>query len=67
LAIVECGAGKAIPTVRSFCENRASSPPTTLIRINPHEPLVPAPHLAIPVGALEGLKAIDRLLMQGIS
>jgi NAD-dependent SIR2 family protein deacetylase len=60
LVIIECGAGTAIPTVRLFCENRASSPPAILIRLNPREPHVPAGHLGLSVGALEGLRAIDR-------
>jgi NAD-dependent SIR2 family protein deacetylase len=62
LVIVECGAGTAIPTVRYFCERHASSPQATLIRINPREPHVPPNHLGFPIGALEGLRAIDRLL-----
>jgi NAD-dependent SIR2 family protein deacetylase len=67
MVIVECGAGSAIPTVRSFCENAARSPLTTLIRINPREPLVPPRHVGLPVGALEGLQAIDHCLLQGIA
>jgi NAD-dependent SIR2 family protein deacetylase len=62
IVIVECGAGTAIPTVRYFCEQRAASPVATLIRINPREPQVPPRHLGLAIGALEGLRAIDRLL-----
>jgi len=67
MIIVECGAGTAIPTVRSFCETMARLPLTTLIRMNPREPFVPPRHLGLPVGALEGLRAINRCLLQGLS
>ena len=63
--IIECGAGTAVPTVRYFCEEQAASPLATLIRINPREPLVPPPHLSLPIGALEGLRALNRSLTQG--
>jgi NAD-dependent SIR2 family protein deacetylase len=62
IVIVECGAGTAVSTVRHFCEQRAFSSLSTLIRINLREPHVPPPHLGLPIGALEGLRAIDRLL-----
>lgn len=67
LVIIECGAGTAIPTVRTFCANRARLPLTTLIRVNPREPSVPAPHLGLPMGALEALWAIEQLLRPGIT
>jgi NAD-dependent SIR2 family protein deacetylase len=59
LAIVECGAGTAIPSIRRFCEQAARQTGGTLIRINPREPDVPAGHVALPLGALEALRAID--------
>lgn len=62
MVIIECGAGTAIPTVRYYCEQRAASPLATLIRINPREPVVPPRHLGLAAGALEALRAIDRLL-----
>jgi NAD-dependent SIR2 family protein deacetylase len=58
LAIVECGAGTAIPSVRRFCEYSASEPGGTLIRINVREPQVPAGGLSLPLKALEALKGI---------
>ena len=67
MVIIECGAGTAIPTVRSFCDDRAASPRATLIRINLREPLVPARHLSLPAGALESLREMDRWLTQGVS
>jgi NAD-dependent SIR2 family protein deacetylase len=58
--IIECGAGTAIPTVRRFCEEAADSPGRSLIRINLREPEVPEGHLALAMGALEGLRYIDK-------
>jgi NAD-dependent SIR2 family protein deacetylase len=54
---IEMGAGLAIPTVRIECERHA----TSLIRINPRDPNVPADAIALPVGALTALTAIDVL------
>jgi NAD-dependent SIR2 family protein deacetylase len=62
MAIIECGAGSAVPTVRSFCEERAAAPSATLVRINPHEPDVPSRHVSLPMRALEALRAINQLL-----
>lgn len=60
LAIVECGAGTSVPTVRRTCEALArESPGATLIRINLRESQVPAGHIGLPVGALEGLSALE--------
>jgi hypothetical protein len=65
LAIVEIGAGQAVPTVRMTCEDLAHRYDGTLIRINPREPDVPPGHLALPMGALAALRAIDGLLGHG--
>jgi NAD-dependent SIR2 family protein deacetylase len=62
LAIVECGAGKAIPTIRRFCEQVARQARHTLIRINVRESDVPAGQIALPLGARDALQAIDALL-----
>jgi NAD-dependent SIR2 family protein deacetylase len=67
IAVIECGAGTAVPTVRYFCEEVAASPLATLIRINPREPLVPLGHLSLPIGALEGLRALARSMKSGVS
>jgi NAD-dependent SIR2 family protein deacetylase len=58
LAILEFGAGTAVPTVRWFCERLASNTGGTLIRVNPRESEVPAGHLSLPLGALAALRAI---------
>jgi NAD-dependent SIR2 family protein deacetylase len=59
LAIVECGAGQAVPTIRRFCELTARQAGGTLLRINPREPDVPGRHISLPLGALEALRKID--------
>ncbi|MFN7132829.1 MAG: SIR2 family NAD-dependent protein deacylase [Myxococcales bacterium] len=62
LAIVECGAGTAIPTVRATCEALARRTGGTLVRLNVREPQVPPRHLGLAIGALAGLTAIDRAM-----
>ena len=59
LAIVECGAGLAIPTIRRFSEQIVRQYGGTLIRINPREPDVPAGQVALARGALATLLALD--------
>jgi NAD-dependent SIR2 family protein deacetylase len=59
LAVVECGAGTAIPTVRRACEEIARAFDATLIRINPREPEVPHGQISLPQGALGALQALD--------
>jgi NAD-dependent SIR2 family protein deacetylase len=61
LAVVECGSGQAISTVRHFCEGCSESD-GTLIRINPREPDAPSGQIGIAAGALETLQAIDEAL-----
>jgi len=65
LAVLEMGAGTAIPTIRYTSERLGSRPGTTVVRINPREPQVPRPHLSLPCGALAGLSGIDRALRAG--
>ncbi len=62
LVVVECGAGQAVPTVRITCQNIARQPGALLIRINTREPDVPAGHIALPLGALAALQALDARL-----
>ncbi len=59
LAIVEVGAGTAVPTVRMTSEQLARRPGATLIRLNLREPRVPHGHLGLALGGLEGLTAIS--------
>jgi hypothetical protein len=60
LAIVECGAGTAVPSIRRFCEQVARQTRGTLVRINPREPECPSGHVSLPLGALDALQQIDR-------
>ncbi len=62
LVVIECGAGEAIPTVRSTCERTAARGGRRLIRINPRDTRVPAGQIALPLGALEGLSQIEERL-----
>ena len=59
LAIVELGAGTAIPTVRYFSERAVNRFKGKLIRINVRDPEVPDGYVGLPLGALEGLHRID--------
>jgi len=63
LAIVELGAGTAVPTVRYTSESVADRFNGTLIRINPRDYQVPDGHISIPLGAKEGVEKIDRLIV----
>ncbi len=65
LAVIECGAGLAIPTVRLFCERLANASRGRLIRINVREPEVPAGEIGLAMGALAALGTIDERLPQG--
>jgi NAD-dependent SIR2 family protein deacetylase len=62
VAVVECGAGKAIPTVRHFCESMASRYRGTLVRINVRESDGPGDHVGLALGALAALREMDRLM-----
>jgi hypothetical protein len=63
LAIVECGAGTAVPTVRATGEALARRVPgATLIRINVREPAAPAGAVTIAAPAAAALEAIDACL-----
>ena len=58
LVIIECGAGTHVPTVRMTSERLARAVRGTLVRINVREPQVPPGHVGLPMGALEGLRAL---------
>jgi NAD-dependent SIR2 family protein deacetylase len=62
LAVVECGAGTAVPSVRHFSERLLSRPRTKLVRINSGEAAVPAGQIGLAGGALEVLEAIAGLI-----
>ena len=56
LAIVEMGAGTAVPTVRNTSEQIAKRFNTPLIRINPRESF--DAEIELPMGAVEALNGI---------
>lgn len=60
LLVIECGAGRAVPTIRLACESVAARLGGLLARINPREPEVPRGHVGLALGALEALHALDR-------
>jgi len=60
--VVELGAGTAIPTIRNMSERLGRRAGVTVVRINPREPWIGEPHIAIPGGALAALRAIDESL-----
>jgi len=63
IAVIELGAGTAIPTIRATSERLGwHHPYATVLRINPREPEIMAPHISLDCNALEGLLKIDRLL-----
>lgn len=63
LAIVEIGAGTALPTLRRFGERLVQRRGASLIRINPRESEVSLERsIGIALGAREGLTAIDQAL-----
>ena len=58
LAIIEIGAGHAIPTVRLQSQRVTRSVNATLIRINPRDHDVQEGAISIPLGAKEGVEKI---------
>lgn len=64
-AVVEMGAGTAISTMRAMSERLGRRRGVTVVRINPREPWIDSPHIAIPDGALSTLAAIDARLAGG--
>jgi NAD-dependent SIR2 family protein deacetylase len=65
LAVLELGAGTAVATIRHLSERLGRRPGATVIRVNPREADIRAPHLGIAAGALEAIRAIDRALHAG--
>src|SRR5262249_20193626 len=61
LAVLEFGAGLAIPTVRHVCETAGGQ----LIRVNPREADGPPGVISLPLRALEAIRAIEDCLRQG--
>jgi hypothetical protein len=62
LAVVECGAGTAVPTIRAKCEELASARGGTLIRINLSEPQGEEGIVRIPLPAAVALQRIEAVI-----
>ncbi len=62
LAVIELGAGTAIPTVRENSERVAQAAGTRLIRINPLDSQGPSSCLSITEGALPALRRLDETI-----
>jgi hypothetical protein len=63
IAVIEMGAGTAIPTIRATSERLGwRNDKATVIRINPREPEIKPPHISLACGALDGLRRIDEAL-----
>ncbi|MFX7140805.1 hypothetical protein ABTH88_22995, partial [Acinetobacter baumannii] len=62
ITIIEFGAGRAIPTIRWMGENLAQGKAATMIRINPREPQISAPHISMASGAVDALMQIEAAL-----
>jgi hypothetical protein len=58
VAVIELGAGEAIPTVRHTSEGVVENLNGKLIRINPREYSVPDDQIGLPLGAAEGIRKI---------
>lgn len=65
VAVVELGAGTAIPSIRAEGEHLQRHDGVTLIRINPRESHGPRGTQSIATGALAGLTALDAALGSG--
>ncbi|MBF0621995.1 MAG: NAD-dependent deacetylase [Magnetococcales bacterium] len=60
LAVIEMGAGGAVPTVRQFSEQMAQPQGNYLIRINPRDTEVPlSRHMGLAMGSVEALERIS--------
>jgi NAD-dependent SIR2 family protein deacetylase len=62
VTIIELGAGTAIATIRWIGEKLAREEGASMIRINPTDHQIEAPHMSIAMGALPGLLSINAML-----
>ena len=63
LAVVEIGAGEAVPTVRNHSEHLVREYQARLIRINPRDYRIPdKTHVSLPMGGAEAVEGIFQLL-----
>jgi NAD-dependent SIR2 family protein deacetylase len=62
ITVVEIGAGTMVPTIRFLSERLGRRRGIKVIRINPREPHIDAPHISLNCGGLEGLRGIEQQL-----
>lgn len=62
IAVIEMGAGEAIPTIRVISERIGQKKGATVIRINPREPEIMSPHVSLLSGTLSALECLDTLV-----
>ncbi len=62
IAIIEMGAGSAVPTVRMQSEQVARYQNASLIRINPREYDVPENQIGLSMGAKDGVNLICKYM-----
>lgn len=62
IVVIELGAGKAIPTIRSISEGLGTEENISVIRINPQEAEIKPPHFSIRCGAQEALHELNELI-----
>jgi len=62
IVVIEMGAGTAIPTIRHLSEHLGQQPKTTVLRINPREPQIRAPHFSFSGGTVDILRQLDDIL-----
>lgn len=63
LVIIEIGAGSAIPTIRNLSEQLGRLRQARVLRINPRESQIEAPHLSFAAGAATTLQQIEAKLI----
>jgi hypothetical protein len=57
MAVLELGAGTAVPTVRNVGDSLAALG-ASLVRVNPRDTATPNGGIALAMGALEGIRAL---------
>jgi len=62
IAIIEIGAGTAVPSIRNMTGTLVQQKNATLIRINPREPKGPGGTISVAKPGLETLQQINELL-----
>jgi NAD-dependent SIR2 family protein deacetylase len=62
MVVIEIGAGSAIPTIRHLSEKLGQQQKTQVIRINPREAQIRAPHFSFSGGAVDVLTQIKNAL-----